>query len=79
MQEMNELTALGRTFVQDPWAFTGGFARTGPCSGEAYLTALTDAARVTPSDDLLSGLVHISGQPGQLWPLRVRILRSSWH
>ena len=34
----------------------------------AYLTALTDAKRVTPSDDLLSDLVHISGQPGQLWP-----------
>ena len=34
----------------------------------AYLTALTDAKRVTPADDLLSDLVHISGQPGQLWP-----------
>jgi cytochrome P450 len=34
----------------------------------AYFTALTDAKRVTPSDDLLSDLVHISGQPGQLWP-----------
>jgi cytochrome P450 len=34
----------------------------------AYLTALTDAKRVTPSDDLLSDLVHLSGQPGQLWP-----------
>ena len=33
-----------------------------------YLTALTDAKRVTPSDDLLSDLVHISGRPGQLWP-----------
>ncbi len=45
----------------------------------AYLTALTDAKQVTPSDDLLSDLVHISGQPGQLWPLRVRIFRPSWH
>ncbi len=30
MQEMNELTALGRTFVQDPWAVYRRLRADGP-------------------------------------------------
>jgi cytochrome P450 len=43
-------------------------ARESERSVSAYLTALIDAKRVSPSDDLLSDLVHQSGADGPLWP-----------
>jgi cytochrome P450 len=43
-------------------------ARESERSVSAYLTALIDAKRVSPSDDLLSDLVHQTGADGALWP-----------
>ena len=42
-------------------------ARESERSVSAYLTALIDAKRVSPADDLLSDLVHQTGE-GVLWP-----------
>jgi cytochrome P450 len=43
-------------------------ARESERSVSAYLTALIDAKRISPSDDLLSDLVHQTGAHGPLWP-----------
>ena len=43
-------------------------ARESERSVSAYLTALIDAKRVSPADDLLSDLVHQTGPEGALWP-----------
>jgi cytochrome P450 len=43
-------------------------ARESERSVSAYLTALIDAKRVSPADDLLSDLVHQTGAGGMLWP-----------
>jgi cytochrome P450 len=43
-------------------------ARESERSVSAYLTALIDAKRFSPSDDLLSDLIHQTGAHGPLWP-----------
>jgi cytochrome P450 len=43
-------------------------ARESERSVSAYLTALIDAKRISPSADLLSDLVHQTGAHGPLWP-----------
>jgi cytochrome P450 len=43
-------------------------ARESERSVSAYLTALIDAKRVSPADDLLSDLVHQTGAGAMLWP-----------
>jgi cytochrome P450 len=43
-------------------------ARESARSVSAYLTALIDAKRVSPADDLLSGLIHQTSADGTLWP-----------
>jgi len=63
--DRSNFRAWSRAFVS---AVPPEVVRDAERSVTAYLTALTDAKRVSPSGDLLSDLVHISGQPGQLWP-----------
>jgi cytochrome P450 len=63
--DRNDFRAWSKAFVS---AVPPHVVRDAERSVTAYLTALIDAKRVSPSDDLLSDLVHISGQPGQLWP-----------
>ncbi|HWG13592.1 MAG TPA: cytochrome P450 [Streptosporangiaceae bacterium] len=43
-------------------------ARESARSVSAYLTALIDAKRVSPADDLLSSLIHQTSEDGTLWP-----------
>jgi cytochrome P450 len=43
-------------------------ARESTRSVSAYLTALIDAKRVSPGDDLLSSLIHQPSEDGALWP-----------
>jgi cytochrome P450 len=63
--DRNDFQAWSKAFVS---AVPPHVVRDAERSVTAYLTALIDAKRVSPSDDLLSDLLHISGQPGQLWP-----------